>query len=119
MYVEQGTPHEGEDRREGRGRGGGAASSGRRTGLQHTCGQGDPNSCQQHEPSNHRRSSCQATFNGGETEEIGGKSRRGKERNARQGGMVGKVCGKVTALVGSWVLQYKISVVVSEYQLNG
>lgn len=28
--------------------------------------------------------------------------------------MVGKVCGEVTALIGRWVLQYRLWVVVSE-----
>jgi hypothetical protein len=61
--------------------------AGRRTGLQHTCGQGDPNSCQQHEPSNHRRSSCQATLTEGDLKKIGGdESKGGEGRNARQGG---------------------------------
>lgn len=40
-------------------------------GRMHTCGQGDPNSCQQHRPSNHWRSSCQATLIDWEWQELG------------------------------------------------
>lgn len=39
-------------------------------GRMHTCGQGDPNSCQQHRPSNHWRSSCQATLIDWEWQEL-------------------------------------------------